>query len=329
MTDVVEDLARRIAASGVGTSEAINPFWRAQLQRLDAVFKDGAEVTPQRIQHALGYNQARLPKGVVSNRDLPHWPDLIRAAKTGDVAGIGKGVEHAASLNFLIRDGSLDEYLALADDLRVMSDIGLIRLFWYARRLAGVLTGAGRSGPQNFLEIGSGSGRFATLMVRQGLVGHYVMVDLPEMLLNAMLMARTIPGVELRFGEVPDFDRPGKVFWFLDTNDIAKAPSSSVDVAVNFNSFMEMDAEVRDFYIDQIYRTAGPEALFYNVNRRQIRMTRRDGSSFDSNPLLYPYRSTDRIIEWEPDECQQSCRSWVLRTPTSFTISRIAELQGD
>ncbi len=328
MSDVVESLVRRIVASGVGTSEAINPFWRGQLQRLDSVFKDGAKVTPQRIQHALGYNQARLPKGVASNRDLPHWPEVIQAAQTGDVRGMGKAVEHVASLNFLIKEGALDEYVALADDLGVVSDIGLIRLYWYARRLGKVLEDAARPKPQTFLEVGSGSGRFATLMVRRGLVGHYVMVDLPEMLLNAMLMAHTIPGAELRFGEAPDFQRPGLVFWFLDTNDIAMVPAESVDVAVNFNSFMEMDGEVRDVYISEIYRAAKPGAIFYNVNRRQGAMTRRDGGRFDNNPLLYPYRSLDKIIEWATDDLQQCTRSRKFEAPRSFCISRISMVGG-
>ncbi len=324
MSDVVETLVRRIATTGVGTSDAINPFWRGQLQRLDSVFKDGVEVTAQRIQHALGYNQVRLPKGVASNRDLPHWPEVLEAARTGDVRGMGKAVEHVASLNFLIREGALDEYLALADDLGVVSDIGLIRLYWYARRLAKVLKDTGRLERMTFLEVGSGSGRFATLMERRGLVGHYVMVDLPEMLLNAMLMADTIAGAELHFGEAPDFQRPGLVFWFLDTNDIALVPEKSVDVAVNFNSFMEMDGEVRDFYISEIYRAAKPGAIFYNVNRRQAAMTRRDGGRFDNNPLLYPYQAFDKIIEWVADDLQQCTRSRKFEAPSSFCISRIS-----
>ncbi|MEI9963524.1 MAG: hypothetical protein WDM92_01190 [Caulobacteraceae bacterium] len=100
-----------------------------------------------------------------------------------------------------------------------------------------------------------------------------------------------------------------------------------MEVALNFNSFMEMDEAIRDSYIDQIYRTAAPGALFYNVNRRQKAMTRQDGRKFENNPLLYPYRPSDRILEWQTDECQESCRSELFRSPhTSFSISRIAQI---
>ncbi len=56
-------------------------------------------------------------------------------------------------------------------------------------------------------------------------------------------------------------------------------------------------------------------------------MTRRDGTVFESNPLLYPYRESDTVLEWELDDFQQSNRSGRFRAPTrSFAISRIARL---
>ena len=329
MSDVIEALSRRIVASGVGTSEAINPFWRGQLERLHAILDKGGALAPEAVQKALGYNQRRLPKGVASNRELPEWPMLMQAVKTGDTSQLGKTTEHVASLHYLLRKAALDDYLALADELGVVSDIGLVRLYWYARRLAGVLEDSGRMQPQTFLEVGSGSGRFASLLLRRGFVRHYVMVDLPEMLLNAMLTARALPGVELRFGETPDFTLPGVVFWFLDTREIEKVPKASVDVAVNFNSFMEMDEDIRDFYISEVYRASRPGAIFYNVNRRQPKMTRRDGSRFDNHPMFYPYRPTDRVLEWEPDDLQQCTRSVLFAAPSSFCMSRIGMTQQD
>ncbi len=325
--EAIEGLVERLRAQGVGTSREINPFWRRLLEPLGTTLETGERITPDLLNKVLGYGAVPLAAGT-SNRDLRDWPRLLRAAQTRDLAGLAKQTEHAGMLAYLNDKGVLDEYVDYVDRLRLVSNLNTGRLFWYRRRLLKVLRKTGRQRPQPFLEIGAGSGMFAAMMADAGVVSHYVMVDLPEMLLNAMLFsARWLPDMPLRFGDTPDLTGE-PAFWFLETDQIRQVPDGAIAVAINFNSFMEMDPEVRDFYIGEVYRTAEPGAVFYNVNRRQMRMTRRDGAAFDSNPLLYPYQSSDRIVEWEPDECQQSCRSWVLRTPSSFTISRIAQVAG-
>ena len=328
MIEAVHDLLERFKTRGVGASKEINPFWRAQLAGFGALLKSGTKITPRHVQKVMGYTSSRMRNGE-SNRDLEHWPRLMNAVETRDTVGLGRAAEHAAILHFLGKRGLLDDYIAWADGLGLVSDLGLARMYWYATRLRARLVERQRADPQVFLEVGCGSGRFAMIMAKSGLVRHYILVDLPEMLLNAMLhTAEFLPGADIRFGQTPDLSAPGMVFWFLETDDIRKVPDRSVDVAVNFNSFMEMDEEVRDFYIDQIYRAASARGLFYNVNRFQREMTRRDGTSYDNNPLLYPYRASDRIIEWETDDCQESCRSEQFVAPRSFSISRIAEIGG-
>ncbi|HEY5410826.1 MAG TPA: putative sugar O-methyltransferase, partial [Caulobacteraceae bacterium] len=288
----------------------------------------GARPSLKLLHKTLGYGAARLPADVSSNRDLPQWQELMHAVETRNIKGLGKAAEHAAILHFLKQKEVFDEYVAWIDRLGIASNLGVARLYWYHIRLRqltveliGVFDGI-------FLEIGSGSGLFGIMLADRGLVRHYVMVDLPEMLLNAMVHVSTyLPDSKIRLGETPDFSSNEQTFWFLETGEIRKVPAGSVGVALNFNSFMEMDEAVRNFYIDEIYRSAAPDALFYNVNRRQRSMTRKDGRPFDNNPLLYPYRPTDRIIEWETDECQENCRSSLFSSPhPSFCISRIAEV---
>ena len=198
--------------------------------------------------------------------------------------------------------------------------MALARHFYYSRRLKAV-----RAEPGRILEIGAGSGQFATFATDAGLVSHYVIVDLPEMLLNsAATVARKLPQADIRAGEAPDFSAPGLHFWLLRPSEIALIPDRSLDAGLNFNSFMEMDDQVRDAYIGHIYRTCSPGAAFYNVNRYQQSMARRDGSTFTGNPLLYPYRADDEVIEWGVDEMQHTLRARVFHTPKSFSISRIA-----
>jgi hypothetical protein len=146
------------------------------------------------------------------------------------------------------------------------------------------------------------------------------------MLLNSHgALSHWLPEAPMHIGEAPDFDAPGMHFWFLETTDIERVPDRSLDAALNFNSFMEMDEQVRDYYIEQVYRATAAGAVFYNVNRMQREMTRRDGTTYANNPLLYPYRATDQVLHWEPDEMQQSLRAYRFAAPIkSFCISRMA-----
>ncbi len=328
MTEAVDALVARIRSKGVGTSREINPFWSNQLRRLGkAVARNGDHLTLRQVRDALGYNASPLPEGVLTNRRRPDWPELMRAVQAGEMTGPGNVVEHIGALSFLQRMEVFEEYLAWVDGLQLMSAMDLARHYWYGRKL--VRARGKDAGPTPCLEIGSGSGQFACRLVELGMVSHYVMVDLPEMLLNAMLLVRErAPTAEVRYGETPDFDRDGPVFWMLETSQIRQVPDRSIGAALNFYSFMEMDDEVRDFYIGEIYRTAAPRCVFYNVNRRQAKMTRRNGAVFENNPLRYPYRDSDEIVEWEPDDFQQSIRSDRFVAPTaSFAVSRIARVR--
>jgi hypothetical protein len=300
----------------VGVDPTINPFWQDQLTPLRALLETESAPTLEALREALGYNDERLAPGA-RNRDRADWPEIAAHLKPLTIVR-GELGEHVAALYFLKSRHLVKEYLADADRLGLASNMTLARHWWYARRLGEVLSPAG---PRVFLEIGAGAGQFSRLMMAQGMVSHYVLVDLPEMLINSAI--NTVEaGVPLRIGERPDFDLAGPVFWLLEPSDIGLVPGRSIDVALNFNSFMEMDREVRDSYIHEIYRTCRPGGVFYNVNRRQSAMSTTAGEAFDNHPLLYPYRAS-QVIEWEPDVFQQSIRSSAVEAPRSFAISRI------
>jgi len=324
MRDIAASLLERIKTDGVGKSSEINPFWRAEFAKLRQLLGDGAsEVTSEQLAQALGYNGRRLLDDVAGNSETPLWAEMLSAIELGEFGEDPAKREHAKALAFVGQRCGLADYLNWVDRRRLVSNMNLVRYWWYARRLKWTIK---KIKPRRCLEIGIGAGLFASLLVDEGLVSHYVLVDFPEMLLNAMLvLGEVYPQAQVRYGETPDFAEPGLVFWMLETSQIALVPGGSVDFALNFYSFMEMDERVRDFYFDEIYRTCRRGSIFYNVNKRQLRMTRRDGRSFENNPLFYPYRSTDHILEWEPDEFQQALRSDVLYTPNkSFAISRIS-----
>ncbi len=319
-----EDLLAYVRQRGVGTADAINPFWQKQLEKLEGLFARSEAPDRKAIVNALGYFDERLPPGG-SNRATPAWARVTEIMESPNGHPRGQ-VEHAGALSLLLRYKVLDDYLATIDSLGLASNMALARHYWYVRKLKHQLDDLKDRRRDVFLEVGAGGGQYAMLLTRAGLVRHYVIADLPEMMLNSMItLSDRFPEADVRFGETPDFSGERLTFWFLDTSDIAKAPDSSVDVVSNFNSFMEMAQDIRDFYLDNIYRCAKPGALFYNVNRRQSSMSKRDGSPYDNNPLLFPYRASDRVLEWEPDQIQQDYRSGQFMSPhASFCISRMA-----
>ncbi len=327
MSHIAEALIDRIRSRGVGHSSEINPFWRDQLRAFsDAISSES--VTYKAIRKRIGYNTAKLFPGVESNRDLQHWPMMMRAIETRDESGLGKDRDSAAQLAFLNRQGLLDEFICWADEHRLVCDLNLGRYWWYRRKLMQRLEQEGISIKGAYLEVGAGSGRMPLMFEELGVAQHFIIVDLPEMLLNvSLLLAEERPDAPVRLNQTPDLsDPPG--FWLLETSEIQKVTAGAVGLAVNINSFMEMDDNIRNFYIGEFYRILGPGAIFFNVNRRQEQMNRRDGSIFDSNPLLYPYRDTDRILEWEVDNCQMSCKSSSFFSPPSWAISRIAQVSN-
>jgi SAM-dependent methyltransferase len=321
---VVLELLEQLRSTGVGASSEVNPFWKAQLRPLESVLGEPG-LAAEAVRRAIGYNVARLPDGVNSNAELRHWPAVADGIRRRTAVDAGGAADTVAQLIFLHDQGVLAKFLKWADRRRLVVDLNLGRYWWYQRKLFKTLKlhGASLTGA-DYLEIGAGSGRMPLMFAEASIARHYIIVDLPEMLLNAaLLIAEERPDLPLRLGEAPEPEaEPG--FWLLQTSDIRKVREASVGLAVNINSLMEMDREVRDFYLEEVYRTLGPGGVFFNVNRRQARMTQRDGSVFDSNPLLYPYRPGDRILEWEVDACQMACKWSPFRSPASWAISRIS-----
>lgn len=328
--DVVRELIDRVQAKGVATDQSLNPFWKGQLARVIETFEGGKTPTVEQVQVALGYLSEPLPEGVKTNKQMPGWQQLMAEVKANHSGSTDKlHREHVGALMTLARNKLISPYLTLIDAIKVKSSFNEARYFWHLHKTKMALETVEKSGRLNVLEVGAGAGQYALHLIRGGLVDNYVIVDLPEMLVNSAANIIAAIGADaVRFGEAPDMaPTPTPRVWLLDTGDIRRVPPNSVDLASNFNSFAEMDEDIRDGYIAQIYRTARSGCIFYNVNRRQMNMTRRDGSSHETNPLLYPYHRTDRVLEWEPDRLQQDNRSVeFFSSHKNFSISSIREI---
>jgi hypothetical protein len=337
---VLDERLREYLARLPGLRDASQPsvFWERQLAQLQAAapLPSAAELTAadlEGIVRSLGYGFEELEHDAGSARD-----DARFAAATAGAERIGrlaKGYgprgtglepdewEHAVSLRFLDRQGVVDEYVALLDRLGVRSSMSAARHFWYQRETRELAARHAPDRPLDVLEIGAGAGNLAVMLHALGSVRSYTIVDLPELLVHSAYTITTyLPDADLRFGTPADSG-----FSLLTPAEAAQLPDDSADLALNFNSFMEMDLDARDGYLELVYRAGRPGALFLNVNRRQRALPGRDGEPVDNNPLLYPYRATDRVLRWEEDEFQTVTRMRPGRL-SSLAIVRAA-LLGD
>jgi hypothetical protein len=327
MTDAYSTLMKRVMSVGVGGSDEINPCWRHLLSGLQQLLAASPDAPPDAVVQALGYRHRLLPAGIGRNEDLPKIARLLDKARNRDGDGLQPSqLELVAQLVFLGRQALLEEFVAWADGQGFQIDMNLGRFFWYRRLVLHTLGARSLPPAGAYLEIGAGSGTFAVMVREEWDHRQTIIVDLPEMLMNAAdYIAAQCPRAPVRVGEPPREDaEPG--FWLLEPADIRLVPDGLVGLAVNINSMMEMDEEVRDSYLREIYRTARRGGVLFNVNRRQERMSRRDGSSYDNNPLLYPYRTTDQVLRWEVDACQMACKSDRFFSPPAYTILRLAVL---
>jgi SAM-dependent methyltransferase len=291
-------------------------FWQRVLHRFDTTF------TPDDLASGPGksYRFERL-KG--TDEEIPRLRALLPEIKersravSPEAFELNKGEwEHLRALQFLRAEHLTDEYLAFLEPLSIKSTLSTARHWYYARQLAGL----GAHG--DFLEIGAGGGNLAYFLHLMGVVRSYTIVDLPAMLLHSASTVEQCIGEQ---ASMADVTLSGRFNFIPDilSNELA---DNRFDVAVNINSFMEMDRDARDGYIALVYRVCRPGALFFNVNRRQPELPLHDGGSWDNNPLLYPYRADDEVLIWEEDPFQTATRT-VFGSRAHLAVTRAARIR--
>jgi len=341
----LDERVRRYLGRPPPRSEDRGPsvFWERQLEAVRASSWFSRDEPPstedlEAILSSLGYGFEDLaaqgadgdPRYLAARSDAERMGRIAKTYRPAALELTSDGWEHASALAFLARRGAIDEYLALLNSLRVRSSMSVARHYWYARQIRELAAEHAPGRALDIVEIGAGAGNLAVLLQTLGLVRSYVIVDLPELLVHsAYTLTKYMPGVDLHF-EAPSGTTtasPSARFSLLTPEQACLLPDDSADLALNFNSFMEMDRDVRDGYLELVYRVGRPGSLFVNVNRRQRALPGRDGVAFDNNPLLYPYRGSDRVLLWEEDEFQTVTRVRPAKLP-SLAIVRAALLVG-
>ncbi len=210
--------------------------------------------------------------------------------------------EHAAALAFLRSHKLVDGYTKFMEPIPVESTMSTARHYYFKELIKDLTAKNIGEPPYDIMEIGAGAGNLGTFFALSGLVKSYTIVDLPEMLLlSSFTISKYLPESVISFSPTEEVEPGAITFRFLTPDMVDKIPDQSRDLMINITSMMEMDLDVRDNYLKHIYRIGRPNSLFFNNNRRQSTLPLHDGSTWDNNPLLYPYRTDDKILMWE--EC--------------------------
>lgn len=310
-----ETEAKLLALDELGSA---NPFWKKRIRKPE-----------------LGFKCVSLT--VQSNRDDEKIEQAFRVSEKfyelskeiSTVTTQPQDYELSTHIFWMRINGIYDEVLDFLDERRLKFSSVALRWYIYSKKIAALCEDhVGK--PARILEIGAGGGEMAYFIHEMRPWSRYVIIDLAPMLTNLYSNLRSkMPDARFWVNEWPSGPNDEPWIILLDTAHANMIPDESMDVGLNFNSFMEMDRQIRDEYIEQIYRVVGPGGVFYNVNRRQHQMTNLDGSTFDNHPLFYPYRTDDKILEFDLDYSQQDVRCHLFHSYPGLPISRIAIVKPD
>lgn len=294
-----------------GTSSA-SPFWRDRIGEPDLGFRcsplRGPTNRNERMADALEAAERirKLSKAITAERRRFGKSDL-------------------AIYSLWMQDrGVYDEIMDFLDAQGLEFNSGAIRWYLYAKRIAEMSEPDAR-----LIEIGGGAGETACFAHTLRPWRLYVAVDLPPMLANLCRnLSQRLPTARFVLNEWPTEDSAEPTVVLVDPDHVDVIPDDTMDWGLNFNSFMEMDRDIRDGYIALLYRVLRPGGIFWHVNRRENGAhVQRDGSFYDNHPLLYPYRTDDEVIDIDLDYSQVDPRSAVGSCYHRLTISRMARVK--
>ena len=335
-TTAIRTLLDSTDLSTIGCDSTTSEFWKREIAktRIRAeTLNPATELRVRDVVRLMGYGFTRLPDG---KKTQPHLNKVLKTLESRtrpflkQAGHRGSGLssaewEHLCNIAFLVTQGLLDEYRAFIRPFRIRSNMATARFFYYSKVIEGLVASRWPDRRVNVLEVGAGAGSLALFLLAKGIVANYVIVDLKVMRLNAAVHLRDHrPGVRIRFDEPPTARVLGSqktTIHLIGPEQMEAVPPGTMQLLLNFNSFMEMDEHTRDHYIREMYRVGTDRAIFYNSNRRQRALPQPDGSTFDNNPLLYPYDPSDELLFWEEDPIQTAARSWFLTLP-SLAINR-------
>jgi hypothetical protein len=244
----------------------------------------------------------------------------------------GEQWNHFRAVLFLADNDLLASYETLLSSLAIRSTAAVARYFYYAIRLREWCKEHLGSAPLDVIEIKPTAAYLAAFMAKLVPIRNYTTVDAADALArDAHDLTTLVPEANPTFNERLDAKRVpvggAPTFQFIASDRLDLLPTAHYDLAVNINSLMNMQPIDRDRSIKTVYRRVREGGMYVFVNARKSLRTA-EGKRFDNNPLLYPYRSADRIIAWEPDPFEQAVHAGFNQTVRLSTMLRVALLKA-
>ena len=126
-----------------------------------------------------------------------------------------------------------------------------------------------------FLEVGAGSGNLAAILANSFSPKIYLIIDLPEALINSYIFLSTkFPVYEYilpnQFNPKTlnqENNNKNTTFIFLVPSQKNLIPDNILDLSINTHSFQEMDQNIISDYFKLIYRAGKDNSLFFCSNR--------------------------------------------------------------
>lgn len=153
------------------------------------------------------------------------------------------------------------------------------------------------------VEIGAGYGNLAELIMSKHNIKKYVIIDLPEVIqFTKQRLMKLFPELKIIEDIAESNDLPEKHILFIKPSDVHKIDQEQFDLAINTESFAEMDVHVSDGYFELLSWILKSGAKFLSINRicRVIGENPQELSSI-SSPFLNNTKSLS-IISIEVDK---------------------------
>jgi putative sugar O-methyltransferase len=169
------------------------------------------------------------------------------------------------------------------------------------------------------MEIGSGSGNFASIIHHDWVPTRVILVDLPETLAVAIpFLSSLFPKAQLLMPhEVSQKGLNSKFdFAFLTVDQVDSIKENSVDLVINCHSFQEMTHDQIDSYFRLVQKICKPAGLFFVANRIEKIPCGEDAFTTDQvdppnrfaeypwNPrnhdLVYEISKLSRLVQLDP-----------------------------
>ncbi len=223
--------------------------------------------------------------------------------------------EHLAYLGVFKSKKILADYSSAVEMRNVRSTALTARTYWDARNIEKLamkhLTPSNNG--YRILEIGAGGGMLSVMTRLR--IADYQIIDLPVMLEKSKATIREYSGDINKYRLGTPEDMPG-------------LPDKYYDIIISTFALQEMDKEQRDGYIREFYRVGKAGALVYTMDRRQPRLPLRDGSTWDNNPLLYPWSAQDRVLMFQECPIYEVARTkWGIQANISFVRAALINLK--